>query len=321
MAKSATPKRRYDKPALTPDEHVHLMKERGLSINDDERAKHYLRFISYYRLSGYALSFQKDHNADGTHTFKDNSNFDQILSLYIFDRKLRLIIMDALERIEIAFRTCLSDELAITLGPHWFLERGNFTEKFDHQLFLDEINRAMQYNSNNNHSPSIFITHYYKKYNDPKYPPCWMVFELLSFGTLSKIFYRLKAKNKKLVSEPFGMHPTVFQSWMHLLSYVRNLCAHHQRVWNRVFTLTPKVMENYETYLTPNDRLYAQLVVMQILLKRIAHDTTWHRKINDLMNGYSFVDSRLMGFPESWRKQPLWGISKIPQEFKHLPAC
>lgn len=300
----------FSKPPLSARDHINLMETRGLLIPDSVSAEHYLRFIGYYRLSGYALTFQKDGNKDGSHAFDGKVEFDRILNLYIFDRKLRLLVIDALERIEVAVRSCISDAMCVKHGAHWYMESKHFNATFDHPRFLQEVKSKIQFDPQTEKSPIIFVEHYYKKYSSPDLPPSWMVFELLSFGTVSQVFSRLNTENQKIISAIFCLHRKVLASWLHTLSYLRNLCAHHQRLWNRVFTIKPFVANGFESYLNPNDRLYSQLAVVQILLKKIAADSRWPRKINDLINGYNAFPASKMGFPVDWRSEPLWGLAK-----------
>jgi len=91
----------YTKPPLSIEQQIELLKSRGLEIPDHEQAAHYLYHLNYYRLSGYMLPFQ-----EGTeHHFQAGTTFEHVLNLYLFDRKLRLLLMDAIERIEVSVRT------------------------------------------------------------------------------------------------------------------------------------------------------------------------------------------------------------------------
>jgi hypothetical protein len=112
---------KFTKPAIDLDTQIALLRSRGLLVPDEARAKHYLRFVGYYRLAGYSLPFQVNYNADGSHRFLDGVSFDDVLDLYVFDRKLRLAVTDALERIEVAFRAELSQSMSERHGPHWYM--------------------------------------------------------------------------------------------------------------------------------------------------------------------------------------------------------
>ena len=117
MPEHYPPKKRiFSKISLTPEQHIVLLKKRGLIFQDETRACHYLRFIGYFRLSGYFIPFQVP--GDPQHTFLPQTTFDQALQVYIFDRKLRLLVMDAVERIEVAIRTTISDVMGLAYSPH-----------------------------------------------------------------------------------------------------------------------------------------------------------------------------------------------------------
>jgi abortive infection bacteriophage resistance protein len=103
---------KFEKPAITIAEQIALMRKRGLRIDNEAEAIHFLKFVGYYRISGYSLPLSKK-STDGTHDFKDGVTFTDILNLYRFDRELRLLVMDAIERVEVAFRSCLSNTMAV----------------------------------------------------------------------------------------------------------------------------------------------------------------------------------------------------------------
>ncbi|PKO83383.1 MAG: hypothetical protein CVU17_08365 [Betaproteobacteria bacterium HGW-Betaproteobacteria-11] len=121
---------KFTKPAIPLDDQIALLRSRGLTIADEGRARHYLRFVGYYRLAGYALPYQVNYNADGSHRFLDGVSFEDILDLYVFDRKLRLAVMDAVERIEVAFRAQFSQGMSELHGPHWFMDAAHFVPSY-----------------------------------------------------------------------------------------------------------------------------------------------------------------------------------------------
>ena len=311
--KRMTKKPKFKKPALTPDKHRELFSERGLSIPDAEHAEHYIRHIGYYRLSGYTRTFQEDGNKDGKHKFVEDACFNKLLQLYIFDRKLRLLVMDAIERIEVSLRACISDIMSIEYSPHWYTDKSNFRPKFRYDAFMDQVHEKIEHNPKNGKCKSrvVFIKHYYDQYGSPDMPPSWMVFELLSFGSVSKIFSGLKRADQKKISDLFGLSPEILSSWMHSLSYLRNLCAHHQRLWNRFFTISPTAPKAYQDHFDHPERLYPQLFVIQYLMRRITTDSQWARKLNGLITGYSvYAPGVMRSFPSWWRADPIWRLAK-----------
>ncbi len=228
----------YSKKPLSIDEQIALLESRGLQIADHARARHYLSYISYYRLRAYTYPYQV--NTDENHPFQTGTSFDQVLDDYLFDRYLRLLIFDAIERIEIAFRTQVIHHYSMRHGSHWYQEKKHYKKEAyfinDLKVIDNEVDRSVE----------VFIDHYRDKYDTPYRPPSWMTLEVISFGLLSKLYSNLKmSPEKKIIAGNFGLgHPKLLVSWMHAISNVRNICAHHARLWNRRLAVGP-VIPNY----------------------------------------------------------------------------
>ena len=182
----------YSKPALSFEQQIELLKNRGLGISDEERAKRHLSNVSYYRLSAYMLPYKiMQPNGIVTDYFIKGTIWDDIWNLYKFDRKLRLLVFDAIERIEISLRTQIIYQLSHKYGPHWqndnniFKTTANSKTGKIYSVYNDiQTHITEQLNANRKIQ---FIDHYLKKYNNPQTPPSWMSIELLYFSELSKI--------------------------------------------------------------------------------------------------------------------------------------
>ena len=297
---------KYTKPSLTTQEHVDVLQARGLNIPDTDRASHYLKCIGYYRITGYCLPFQN--RAKGDHTFDNGTSFDDVLALYIFDRELRLHVLDAIERIEVAFRAAITNTMSIKYGPHWYLDKSHFGNRYgkkgrkpyNHAKLLHEINKA----------DNISLRHYRNTYTDPEYPPSWMAIESLSFGACSMMFAHLRKKQIRLVSAEFGIDPTLLISWIQGLVRLRNLCAHHSRMWNRKFShylsVYGEVPKEVEENIKPNNRFYAYASVIIFFLKQVSPGTKWAQKLDYLFNDHSKINVSSMAFPEDWKGRDLW---------------
>lgn len=294
-------KGKFSKPALTLEQQIDLLVSRGLKIDDRDTANHYLRFIGYYRLSAYCIPFQYNGNNANKHYFRPDTSFEQILELYIFDRKLRLLVMDAVERIEVAVRAAISNAVSVNHGSHWFLSKEFFETKFDHRSFLEKLKKDISTNRS-----ETFIQHYKNNYGDPELPPSWMIFEMLSLGTVSLIYKFLKSELKKEIASIFSVHYSILESWLHTLSYLRNLCAHHTRLWNRTFTIKPKILKKCRTYISQNNKFFAQTFVIVRLLRKISQDSHWEERLDHLLKEYSAIDASMMGFPKEWLSLPIW---------------
>lgn len=307
-------KQNYCKPALTIDQQLDLLVARGLTIPDRDKARHYLNYIGYYRLSGYFLTFQQSTSGTVPHFFKKDITFKDVLDCYIFDRELRLLVMDAIERIEVAFRACISNTMSESHGPHWFMNSTHFIPRFKHAELLDRIRRETFHSSvtsaRNHPRRESFIHHYYETYSHTDLPPSWMVVEVMSLGTLSSIYASLASRDmQKIICQPFGINHLVMESWLHTLTYLRNLCAHHARLWNRQFSIKPTIMKAYQKQLGRNATFYAQAAMLYVLMYIIADGSQWQRRLAELLDKHPHVFIPAMGFPEGWKEDPFWRMA------------
>jgi abortive infection bacteriophage resistance protein len=303
---------KFAKPPLTVPGQLAKLEARGLQIVDRAAAEHSLRYIGYYRLSAYALAFQDC--AQPGKPFRPGTTFDDLISLYRFDRELRLLVLDAIERIEVALRGVLNNEMALRHGPHWFMNPRHFSSRFDHPRFIADIEAEMRIKATGQmpaqKHQEVFINHYYVKYGDPYLPPSWMVMETLSLSSLSRLYAGLDLGTERIaVAAAFGTDEFVLRGWFHVLSHVRNLCAHHARLWNRQLVIKfRQVARRHQSFLTTTDRFYAVAVVLYDLLQHVAPGTQWHIRLRDLIARHSVVPLGAMGFPTNWQQMPLWGF-------------
>lgn len=300
---------KYAKPPLNVNEQIALLISRGLSIQDKENAGHYLNNISYYRLSAYMLPFQiKD---DAKHTFKKGVTFEQIKNLYVFDREFRLLIFDAIERIEIAFRAQLIYHYSLAHGSNWFENESHFMKPEHYSGFVSKLKNELRQTN------EVFIRHYTSKYTDPATPPAWMSLEIMSFGQLSKLYKNLKmAPEKKNVSRHFDVHPYVLESWVESLSYVRNICAHHARLWNRTLTVKPTVPTKFvgiwdkqptvAESMQIGMKVYPLLNCIAYLLQKVNPTSSFRDRFLSLLKQHPDIPVHIMGFPDDWKTNPIW---------------
>jgi len=157
-------------------QHVRVWRDRGLQVEDEAEAVHYLTYIGYYRLSGYSRPLMR-HGTGEAHKFKEGARFTNILDLYRFDRELRLIMMDAIERIEVAFRTVFSNTMACKYGSHCYLEKKLFLFPDNAEWLARKIMDETGHAPEQKRKRDVFFDHYYQKYSSPRLPPTWMVAE------------------------------------------------------------------------------------------------------------------------------------------------
>jgi abortive infection bacteriophage resistance protein len=284
---------KYNKPPLDVGKQIELLKSRGLIIQDIDLAKHHFQHISYYRLSAYMLPFKKQQDV-----FKQDTSFQDILDVYFFDKKLRMITFDAIEKIEVSLRAFITYVMSMEYGANWF-EKGNLFEKEDKHKKIIETIKANTIASN---QKDVFIEHYCEKYTVPALPPSWMVMETLSFGNVSFIFSSLKKTERKKFEKYFKYNEFLLKSWFHALTYTRNLCCHHSRLWNREFIISPKVNKNFGNNMKLSRRkFFAQALVIEALLKTIAPTNHWSKNLKDIFNKYPNINIQNMGFPKDFK--------------------
>jgi abortive infection bacteriophage resistance protein len=227
----------YNKAVTTVEEQIQLLKSRGMEISDENLAAHWLQQISYYRLAGYWWPMQ---NNKVNHVFKPGSRFEDVLALYNFDRKLRLLLFDVLERIEIALRTKLIYHLSHEHGFWWFQNPELFIRTREHIKTLTSLEEELE------RSKEVFIKDHRKKYKDDfRFPPVHKSLEITSLGTLSKLYGNLKpsVKSKDTIAKDFGtINHTFLPSWLQSFTQIRNLCAHHSRLWNKNLPGKPNLL-------------------------------------------------------------------------------
>lgn len=311
----------YAKPALSHAELVARLEQRGLTIPDRGRATRYVRHIGYYRLSPYMIPFQE---RDGTHIFDPGTTFDDVLTLYVFDRKLRLLVLDALERVEVAIRAALTDTMATRHGPHWYVDRHLFTDRSEHAGLLRtvreesdaQLRRPAESDDSRLNFPSA-LEHYLTHYGEPELPPSWIMVEGLTLGGLSHLYQNLRdSRAKQAIAGALGINEPLLDSWLRTYVRIRNICAHHGRLWNVGLGVYPKLASSPKVEwprgagAVPErhrQRLYPALASLQTILRTISPGSSWRHRLAELLSGPSGVPLAAMGFPDRWTDDPFWG--------------
>ncbi|MDZ7752319.1 MAG: Abi family protein [Gammaproteobacteria bacterium] len=300
--------RRFRKPPLSYRQQLELLIERGLIVDDPAEAQFYLQHLNYYRLGAYWLPFEADH---GTHQFRPGTRFSEILNLYVFDRELRLLVMDAIERVEVSIRSHWAYQLARLHNPHAHLDPALARRRDRWQQNLasltDEVNR----------SDEVFIEHFRTTYQEAL-PPVWAVCEVMSLGQLSRWYANLRPKaTRRAIADVYHTDEGLLQSWLHHLSHVRNVCAHHSRLWNREFTITPKPPRTKPSGLDTqwahgSRKLYNSLVVLLHCMDIVSPGHHWCTRLRELVAHHG-IDTAAMDFPSDWQAWSIWRtISKQP---------
>lgn len=308
---------KFDKQALPHDKLLALMESRGLICSDKERILRHLKNVSYYRFSEYASSFYQNAKSENP-VFIPNTTYEEIWNLYLFDRKLRLLTLDAIERIEVSARSVFSDCMSLDIGgqsqgklpcgPHWFMNDEFFHDKNYCATFCDEIAKETGKNNPDRRTPSI--SRYYTQYDDPTLPPTWMVMESLSMGKWTLAMSKLTDEAQKKVAREYGLPSVLLVSWLGSLAWTRNVAAHQGRLWNRHIKRAPRVPKPAGLYCPDFNHkastYYATACICFYFLKQIVSRSTWADRLQMLFEQFPTVDKKLMGFPEGWNNDSFW---------------
>lgn len=319
LSRDATLARKpFDKQALDLQDQAITLASRGLIFDDWAAANRHLEHIGYYRLTGYLYPFRRGGEGDDKDNFKTNTTFELVHDRYIFDRRLRILVLGAIEKIEIAVRAAISNSVSTRHGPHWYLEKKHFAQpiwyhergfSIDrwHASFLRQLKNQIGHDDDLKRDD--FIRHYYRTYSEPEMPPCWMVFEAVSFGPVSQCVKFLRHPEYREICDKFALPHQIFSSWLHSTSYIRNLCAHHSRLWNRVYTLKPVITRKHRSdFGGSNDRTYAALLVIQLLLSRVWEGNSWAEDLLSLTKRHPMIPLSSMGFPDDWESKKAWAF-------------
>ena len=313
----------YDKPWKSYQEQLDQLTQRGLLVTNPYKALHYLERIGYYRLSGYWYPFRERSGIccplaapDGKKfkrgdtdrlvldAFKLGARFQDAVELYVFDKKLRLLILDALERIEIGLRVDISHALGnkdafAYLKPELLFE--GFSYQLDEKTGLTEHHQWLtKHASLIARSKEEFIKHNKTKYGFPL--PIWVACEIWDFGTLSSLFAGMTEADQDAIANKYAIsNGRIFASWLRSLNYLRNVCAHHSRLWNRNIVDQPKLPGAGEiSWIDPfrgNQHRLARpfllLCIAKHLLTIINPSSTWGQRVKQLL--LEFPDLQHLG--------------------------
>jgi abortive infection bacteriophage resistance protein len=297
---------KYSKPALTHKEQADLLLSRGMSGDRDEMITK-LSSVNYYRLSGYWHTFRQH----PSHDFSPNTTFDKVWERYVFDRHLRLVVMDALERLEVFFRGALAYQFAHQFqDPFAYAEDPNALPNLRQDRrdkFLAKLAEDVE------HSKEVFVEHFLRRYgSEHAYMPVWAATEIMTFGHVLTMYQGAPDSIKRPIAKLLGIHDRVLGSWLLALNTVRNFCAHHSRLWNRQLGTKPMIPERknglewHVPISVSNERLFGVLTILKYCMDRIAPQSSWAMRLKSLLQEFPNIPLSSMGFPRDWISCPIW---------------
>lgn len=276
----------YTKPALDHGSQLDRYESLGLTITDRSSAIKICSFIGHFRLSPYLKHFRSGS------TFVPTTTFDAVIDLYKFDMRLRNLTLSKIEEIETSIKALLSDSLSLKISPFWYLDK-NLYRPTEADEIVSGIKRTIQ--EEKNKSPCL--QHFYSKYTSPPFPPSWMIIESLSFGTIDKIYRALNRKYSNPIAQKLGLSTELLGSWLRSLSNLRNLCAHHHRIWNRSFPFMPQIPNKFNTTASnlEGNKFIMRCQIINYMLAQIDSSNDWKASIINLIDDYSPQASAHMG--------------------------
>lgn len=301
---------KYAKPPLTFEQQADQLIARGM-VGDRATMIARLSTVNYYRLSAYWYTFR----IPGTEDLRPGTSFEHVWDRYVFDQKLRLLMIEAIERIEVAVRTQLAYHHAHAHGPFAYAQDpkslpgftdGDEREFESHAYFMKEVRKCIK------RSKETFVRHYRSKYSAGDLP-IWMATELMTLGSVLSLYQGCDNRERHPVAASYGMLISEFESWLMMLHHVRNVCAHHARLWNRKLAKQPSIPNDWTVHVPVDPTtIFAALTVCAYCLDKIAHDASWPRRVRDLIDAYPAIPkgrtthSWTMGLPPNWLDCPIW---------------
>jgi abortive infection bacteriophage resistance protein len=307
------------KSARTFEEQLNLLKSRRMLFRDEEAALKTLQCISYYRLKGYWWDMQDDYQ---THTLEPNTYFEDIINRYNFDRDLRMLLFKAIEKVEIALRTKMIHHLSLVYGGKWYLKNTLFdshTKTFNgntqtlHQHTIQDLKKEF------NRSNEIFIKSHKRKHPGVD-PDSWKILEVASLGVLSKLYKCLRNQlpEKSKISKEFGLNiSTELSSWLEAITYIRNIIAHHSRIWSRNMVKIPK--DNINNPLNPwlniplktvqQKKAFLIISCLAYMCYSLSGENEFVMNIKSLFHKYPTIPIYKLGFLGNWEGHPIWSTT------------
>jgi abortive infection bacteriophage resistance protein len=321
----------YAKRALTIAQQADLLIARGLTADRNELIQR-LTGVNYYRLSGYLHPFRlRDASGTLTDSYAPGTTLEVVWRRYNFDRRLRIILLDAIERIEVAVRTRLVYHFVQAHGPFGHLNVKNlpgFKRRSPWQCFLKNVKALFRLKglvrsdhtvwlaklqNEKNRASDAFVKHFTTTYGDHhQHMPLWAACELMTCETLLQFAYAVDPSVVKQAAADFGFPDQQLLSWTKAIFTLRNSCAHHARIWNRVFGVKPSVPgknKNPRWHTQPGfalDRVGLMLTVCHHWLGKVSTTTRWRVRLFALFDEYPEIPLAEMGLPDLWRAHALW---------------
>lgn len=298
----------------TIEEQLLKLKNRGMMFCDESLAIDYLSRVSYFRLKYFWVDML-DRDTDD---FIEGVCFEDVVERYEFDKSLRQILFNAIETLEVGLRTKIITKLSLATGTGlWYLDENLFENKEYHRDFVLDLKFEFA-RSTDPFARDFIINHRdWEEYSfEGDNPDAWMAFETATFGTLSKMYKNLKAQSpqRSAIATDFGLYSSKeLSSWLEAISVLRNVIAHHSRLWYRIFAKRPVSIKghrdkwlNHEMTENQRKRAFGVISCLLYLCNAIDPNNTLKRDIIQLFDLHPNVPIYMLGFTGDWKQNMLW---------------
>lgn len=298
----------------TIEEQILRLKNLGMGFYNIDTAKSYLSRVSYFRLKYFWNDLIDKVSGD----FKEDTYFEHIIERYEFDRSLRQILFKAIETLEVGLRSKIISILSNSTGTGlWYLD----DKLFEYSNYHTELVLDLKYEFGRSTDP--FARNFIREssnWDDSSFngdnPDAWMILETTTFGTLSKLYKNLKKQSplQSVIAKEFGLYSSNdLSSWLESISVLRNVVAHHSRIWYRIFAKRPANIKNHRDEwlaqeMTDNQskRAFGVISCLLYLCNALNPNNTLKREIKSLFNSHPNIPINMLGFTKNWEKEPLW---------------
>ena len=292
-------------PPIPPKDQLNRLIQRGMSIPNHDEALRFLSNVSFYRFRGYLEPFVEQNANTTPRPFQAGTTLGAVLERYKFDARLRVLLLEAFNPIEISIRTQWTYHLSYSQGGGEYSHRNRQFFGQNHDVNLESLKED------------------YEKHGKDLHPydfqncPIWTISEVMSFGQLSRWHGDTTLSVRKRVAEHYQLHYKKLGSLLRHLTTVRNICAHHDRLWDREFaTKLSRPTKQMGTFPSPgmffneteDGKLYNTLVMIAYLTEVITGNSDWKRGMIALMDRYPNIPRDRMGFAAAWQKLDIWQV-------------
>lgn len=276
---------------LTLTQQVELLESRGLEIKDKAQAKEILARLNYYRvINAYSLGLYAD---PVHHIYQSGVSLAQIYDIYEFDTKLRHVVFELVEYFELKFRTSISYYLSNQFCATAYARPELYRDENYYHDFMSDFEREKHAQQR-----SLIVKHHNNNYDG--HLPAWAMVEIVSFGTLSKLYKNLLFKYQREIANIYGTHPTPLCSWLNTFVLIRNICAHYGRLYNQNLSARPKIPKGGPQL--DNYKIFSAIYLLYGYVDDPLLKLSLYYRLKNAVTQHSFVELDKIGFPHNWEE-------------------